>query len=321
MHARRDPSDRLRALAVAQGGVISANQALTLGLPRESIRRLVRDGHWQRLTAGVFRLGVGDPPWTSRAWAGILLGGPGARLGLAAAGHEWGLVSQPPDECTVLVPADRQVTPRGCWTFPRERPGVRQKRSPGNPPCTTVADTAVDLCAAADESKVEDILTTAVQGRLVSASALLQCARDRPRLRHRSAILAILGEVRDGAESVLELRNLHDVERAHGLPTATRQHRRRSGKDVRDALYEEFATIVELDGGLHALQRLRDMQRDNRALVEGRVSLRYGWHDVTGQPCHVAWQVAAILVSRGWVGEPSRCPRCQHATAADLRCD
>ena len=131
-------------------------------------------------------------------------------------------------------------------------------------------------------------------------------------------ILALLGDVHEGAESVLELRYLNDVERAHGLPTGTRQHRS-SGNDVRDVLYEEYATIVELDGGVHALRQLRDMQRDNRALVEGTVSLRFGWHDVTDRSCQVAWQVAAILVSRGWLGQPSRCPRCERATGADLR--
>lgn len=314
-----DPSDRLRALAAAQSGVISVQQALLLGLSRESVRRLVRDGHWQRLTPGVFFLGVGDPPWPARAWAGVLLGGSDARLGFAAAGHVWGLLDRPPNECQVLVPVDRQVAARGCWTFPRERPGVRRKRSAGDPPCTTIADTAIDLCASVDEPDVEDVLTRAVQGRQVSAQELRQCAQDRARLRHRSAILALLGDVREGAESVLELRYLNDIERAHSLPAGTRQHRSTRGNDVRDVLYEEYATIVELDGGVHALRQLRDMQRDNRALVEGKVSLRFGWHDVTSRSCQVAWQVAAILVSRGWLGQPSRCVRCEGATEADLR--
>jgi very-short-patch-repair endonuclease len=314
-----DPSDRLRALAAAQGGVISVQQSLLLGLSRESVRRLARDGHWQRLTPGVFFLGVGDPPWPAQAWAGVLLGGSDARLGFAAAGHVWGLLDRPPDECQVLVPVDRQVAARGCWTFPRERPGVRRKRSVGDPPCTTIADTAIDLCASVDEPDVEDVLTRAVQGRQVSAQELRHCAQDRPRLRHRSAILAVLGDVREGAESVLELRYLNDVERAHRLPTGTRQHRSSRGNDVRDVLYEKYTTIVELDGGVHALRRLRDMQRDNRTLVEGTVSLRFGWHDVTSRSCQVAWQVATILVSRGWLGQPSRCVLCQRATEADLR--
>ena len=84
-------------------------------------------------------------------------------------------------------------------------------------------------------------------------------------------------------------------------------------------VYDEFATIVELDGATHALRRLRDMRRDNGALVTGRLTLRYGWSDITGSPCQVAWQVAAILVSRGWMGLPTRCPRCASAPEVDLR--
>jgi hypothetical protein len=162
-------------------------------------------------------------------------------------------------------------------------------------------------------------VTRAVQGRKVTAAELRQAATDRARLRHRTTLLALLGDVREGAQSVLELRYLHDVERAHGLPTAIRQHRSSSGKDVRDALYEEFATVVELDGALHAKQRVRDMRRDNRALLGGLASLRYGWEDVTGSPCQVAWEVATVLSMRGWTGYPTRCPLCAHTTDADLR--
>lgn len=83
-------------------------------------------------------------------------------------------------------------------------------------------------------------------------------------------------------------------------------------------LYDEFATIVELDGQLHIARRFRDMRRDNAALLDGEVTLRYGWSDVTARPCQVAWEVAALLTSRGWSGLPTRCPRCQAATDADL---
>jgi hypothetical protein len=50
----------------------------------------------------------------------------------------------------------------------------------------------------------------------------------------------------------------------------------------------------------------------------GEVTLRYGWPDVTERACGVAWQVAAILRSRGWQDEGRRCPRCQEARDADL---
>lgn len=248
----------------------------------------------------------------------MLLGGPGARLAGDAAGHLWGLVDDPPELIQVLVPVGRQVAAREGWTFPRERPGVRSGRSVGNPPRTTIADTVVDLCADRDADGVVDVVTRAVQGRRVDADQLLTCVRARRRLPHRAMLLALLGDVGRGAESTLELRYLRDVERAHGLPAGVRQHRSRSGAEVRDLLYEEQATVVELDGLAHLRRILRDMRRDNAALVGGLATLRFGWSDVTGSPCQVAWQVAAVLVARGWDGLPTRCHRCAAATDADL---
>ena len=131
-------------------------------------------------------------------------------------------------------------------------------------------------------------------------------------------VLALLGDVGRGAESTLELRYLRDVERAHGLPAGVRQRRSRTGAEVRDVLYEDQATVIELDGLAHLRRILRDMRRDNAALAGGLATLRFGWSDVTGSPCQVAWQVAAVLVARGWTELPTRCHRCAAATDADL---
>lgn len=298
--------------------MVSTGQAAGLGLTPDSVRRLVEQGHWQRVTRGIYHLDTGEPSWSARAWTGILLGGTHARLGFAAAGHLWGLVDEPPEEIAVLVPPNRQVGRRAGWTFLRERAGVRPVRSRAEPARTSEIDTVVDLCSLADDAGAVDLITRAVQRRLVAAPDLLRCVEARRRLANRATMIALLAEVADGAESPLELAYLHDVEQAHGLPTAIRQQRSRSGREVRDALYEEYATLVELDGQLHALGKLRDMRRDNRALLDGLATMRYGWPDVTQSPCQVAFQVAAVLVARGWSGFPTRCPRCEHATDGDL---
>jgi len=119
----------------------------------------------------------------------------------------------------------------------------------------------------------------------------------------------------EGIESALEWRYRRDVERPHALPHPLRQ-------DVlggpatsarRDVYYEEQHVVVELDGRLgHAgLGAFRDASRDNAAAVRGDVTLRYGWIDVVTSPCQVAWQVAAVLVSRGWAGIARACgPKC-----------
>jgi hypothetical protein len=98
-------------------------------------------------------------------------------------------------------------------------------------------------------------------------------------------------------------------------PMACRRGRRqvrRTRSARNDVGYEEFGLIVELDGhlGHDGLGRFRDFRRDNAALTDGRVTLRYGWTDVTQEPCAIAIQVSEVLIRRGWPGLPTPCPHC-----------
>lgn len=114
---------------------------------------------------------------------------------------------------------------------------------------------------------------------------------------HRRLLQQMLQEVGDGGESALELRYLRDVQRPHHLPPARRQVRGRRGREFRDMRDDAFGTIVELNGRLHILGRFRDMERDDATLLDGDLTLRYGWPDITERPCQVAWQVAPDLRS------------------------
>ena len=52
--------------------------------------------------------------------------------------------------------------------------------------------------------------------------------------------------------------------------------------------------------------RWRDIRRDNAAVADGVITLRYGWADVTERRCQVAAQVADVLRRRGWTGSVRR---------------
>jgi hypothetical protein len=136
------------------------------------------------------------------------------------------------------------------------------------------------------------------------------------RLRWRAEITQALGDVAAGAHSPLEFRYVRDVERAHGLPEPDRQARAaQDGHDIfRDALYRRYRLIVELDGRAHHPdeQRWSDQRRDNAAAVDGVITLRYGWADVTERACQTAREVGAALAGRGWDGPLRRCgPNCR----------
>jgi hypothetical protein len=169
----------------------------------------------------------------------------------------------------------------------------------------------LDLCEGAEAGQLVSWVTAAVQTRRTTTTRLLRARQNRRRYAGRRLLEELLGDVGTGAQSPLELRYLRDVERPHGLPRGTRQHRSRH-RHLRDVVYEDFGVVVELDGrlGHEGLGRFRDMVRDNHATLAGELSLRYGSVDVRGTPCRVAWQVATVLAVRGWRDPFQRCPRC-----------
>jgi hypothetical protein len=309
VHPRSDPSAQLLGLAQAQGGVITVGQADELGLGRHARARLLRGGQWQRVGGTVVAVHSFPLSWTAQAWAGVLLAGTGARLAGPAAAHLHGLTDAAPGRIDVLGPYP--VPDRQPWSFHRERVGVRDSRSPGDPPRTTLDDTVLDLCAGADPQQMVQWVTAAVQSRRTSPARLRRALERRSRYADRALLLELLGDVRQGADSPLELRYLRDVERPHGLPRGERQqvsrHRHR-----RDVYYRLYRVVVELDGrlGHEGMGRFRDMARDNSATVDGEASLRYGYADVAGSCCAVAWQVGSVLAARGWAGPLRRCSRC-----------
>jgi very-short-patch-repair endonuclease len=69
---------------------------------------------------------------------------------------------------------------------------------------------------------------------------------------------------------------------------------------------------VELDGrAAHPGDtRWADIRRDNAAAADGIMTLRYGWLDVTQQPCLVAAQLARLLQQRGYTEARPCAPGC-----------
>ena len=299
-------------LARAQAGVVTTEQALGCGLSRHALARMAGQGQWQRMARGVFFAASGEIGWDARAWAGVLLGGEGARLGAQSSAFLHRLRPEPPDLVDVLVRGERIVRVTGAWVFHRDGVGVRSPRTVGSPPRLRIEDVVLDLSDQGDGADTIRLVTKAVQQRLTTADRLVAALGHRRRHRHRALLTALLCDVADGAESALELAYLRDVERPHGLPRGNRQRSRLGLPYCSDVGYDEHDLLVELDGrdGHRDVGRFRDMQRDNRFAVRAWLTLRYGWFDVVHHPCSVAAQVATALRDRGWAGDFARCRRC-----------
>jgi hypothetical protein len=132
----------------------------------------------------------------------------------------------------------------------------------------------------------------------------------------RAWLIDVLTDLRDGTSSILEHEYLVAVERAHGLPKATRQRREKTAQGwvFRDVDYESFGVVVELDGRLDHLeagQRARDLDRDLELALSDRTGVRLGWSQVFQTPCSTAESIGRLLRTRGWTGSVRACgPAC-----------
>ena len=309
-------------LVQRQRGVLTRAQAMAAGLSRAQVEARLRSGRWRRLFLGVYVTFTGPVPRASRLWAAVLRAGPGAVLSHDTAAELAGLTEAtgPDSAIHVTVPADRSPVRIAGLVIHRSTRVARCAHPSRLPPQTRVEETVVDLTQSAN-SVADAIgwLARAVGSRATTTDRIASSLRLRPKLRHREVLLAALGDVALGAHSLLELRYLRDVERAHGLPGSQRQVRRSAegvlGKgpaSYDDVRYPTYRTRVELDGrAAHPdHRRWRDMRRDNAAVVDGDRVLRYGTADVVASPCAVAAQVAGVLHQSGWAAPLGRCPRC-----------
>ncbi|WP_392507171.1 hypothetical protein ACF3NT_08500 [Naumannella halotolerans] len=310
MRRRGRPDRALLELCRLQGDVCSKEQALGLGLTGPELRGLLDRGSWQRVARGMYLCHNGPIPWRSLVWAGLLTAGDRAAVGGEAAAHLLGLGEEPGRIDYWIGPQTRVRSERTEWNFRRDSAGW-SSRARGMLRTIGVEDLTLDLCTTASrDDEIVDALTAVLNARRTTLERLLARARQRC-FRNRRRVLAILHEL-GGIESVLEHRYLLDVERAHALPVARRQLRHGRSRTRSDVAYEEYGSLIELDGraGHTGRGAVRDLRRDNGQALLGRVTLRFGWSDVHGDPCAVAAQVARVLHLRGWDGHPGRCRRC-----------
>lgn len=301
----------------AQCGVVTHSQARQAGFSEQWIEYRLEKGRWRRLHHGIYATFTGQPPREARLWAVLLWAGKGAMLSRETAAELQELTDKRSWEIHVTVPSRRR--PEG-----KPMRGVVVHRSdqsrcdgvaPWKLPRTQIEDTVLDLVAAA--STVGDAyswLSRAVTRRDPVTIRELRDALDRrKRFPGRAWLNDALADTAEGAHFPLERRYARDVERAHGLPKATRQARRTIGGKThrKDNWYEAYGICVELDGlAYHRDRQHQDRHRDNvnLALDDAR-TFRFDIVDLTEGACQTAALVAATLHRAGWPGHPHPCPR------------
>jgi hypothetical protein len=314
----RAPAAAAQAWAAEyQDGVISRAQALDLGLTSNTIAWRLQRGLWQRVLPGVYATFSGEPARQCRLWAVTLRAGPCSALSHRTAAELWGLTTEPSAGIHVTVPRGTPVTRMPGVVLHYSGRVVAARHPVLTPPRTRIEETVLDLAqAAASRDEALAWIFRSCAGRRTTPEHLAEAMRLRQRIRWRADLARALGEAISGVHSLLEHRYLNGVERPHGLPAGKRQliTQRGSRRQYSDVAYEEYDTLVELDGrAAHPeASRWRDIRRDNANAADGRVTLRYGWTEVCESSCEMAGEIARALCRRGWTGTPRRCgARCR----------
>jgi len=292
--------EHLYTVADQQAGAISRPQCLAAGVSDTVLARLLGNGDARRLANGVFALS--QPSWLQDTWAGLLLGGNDAVVGGLAAASLNGLLD-PPRIIDIYTPASH-TRRNGPWRFHR-----LQRTGHGSPPHTDMEQTIVDLAGTISNDQMVDLLVRARP--TLNTNKALQLLAQHERHPGRIQLTKAIADLISGVNSVLESRYVRQVERPHKLPTPARQGRP-LGEHACDVLYKEYQLIVELDGRRYHEGRVAsgDAILDNRHLLAGYATMRFGWTDVTRAPCRVAREIATALTARSWSGRLKQCPAC-----------
>lgn len=281
------------------------------GISLESVRWALASGRWVALHPGVYLTTPGRDDWEVRAVSVLLsVGGPVALAG-SSARFAWGLERREPETADVVIPAARRAAVRPGLVVTRTRRFDEQVHATAWPHRTTVEHSVLAVKRSDPADRVLALVARACQQGLTSEARLAEALASRPGQPHAALLRECLADVGAGAESAAEIRYVRDVERAHGLPVATRQVV--LGQNRRcDNLYADQHLVLEIDGRLgHEgwTGRVRDGVRDRAAARQGRLTVRGYWPDVAVAPCTFAEEVGFLLRLRGWRGAPRACRR------------
>lgn len=295
-----------------QDGVASRAQLTFGGYTPNDIRRALRRREMQLVHRGVYVTHTGPLTWRQRAWAAVLYAEPAALCGPTVL--EPLLTGDADGPIHVAIDHSRRLDPPSGVIVHRVVGMARQMFADQRPPRLKLEDNALlQAREATSEIEVIGLLTDIIGRRGVTTEAVRTALKRHPRLPRRGFITGLLTDVEAGTCSVLEHGYLTRVERAHGLPTGTRQSERSTpnGKEFRDVEYEAYGLVVELDGRLnHESWRAqgRDADRDLDDLaLGGRLTARDRWPQVFETQCRTAARVTQLLHQQGWTEVPNRC--------------
>jgi hypothetical protein len=304
---RTELDTHLAALAERQHGLITTQQAASIGVGPSSIRYRVRKGRWRPLGDGVYAISGAPPTWEQAVMAAVLSCRPWAAASHRTAAYLWGLIDRRPEAIEIVVPRDRRRR-RSIVVHQSRDLSAEHITRHRHVPVTTPVRTFVDIGCEAGRRVTEDVLDGSLRRGLFTlddAGELITRLGRRGRNGVGVAREIVAGRLTLDAvgDSWLENRFLRIV-RAAGLPDPVPQFDVIAGGQFvcrTDFAWPNVAPLVtaELDSERHHLDRTtfrRDRQKDRALRQLGIVALRFTAWELRFEPDRVAADLAALLV-------------------------
>ncbi len=297
MNQSRQFSAALLQRAELQSGIFTKRQLISARSSDSVLARAISDGACHRVEPGLFSL---QPLLTARAklWAGLLLGGPEARLGGDAT--RFALSKGPPPETIDIWTGRSSRRDRGCWRFHTGYP-------PPDP------DT--------DGDEPENALGILLTTRALNPGQISQHAERQLDLQTRQLMLNLVDETCTEGSSVLESRWCSHVEGPHGLPHVTWTRLNGSGQrivgvfDLADVRITLQPCRPSVRGGSMWQRWEADVSKNPASIRLGDlITVSLHWNDVLEQPCEVAEEVSEALTEAGSRHVALACSGCPRMT-------
>jgi very-short-patch-repair endonuclease len=255
-----------------------------------TVRDWVRTGRVVRLDTGVYATASAGSRWVVRVAA--IVRGRGAVASHSTALALWGLVRPPGGPIHVSVAPSRSGRGASDVVLHRGTDLDWHVRRVAGIPVTSVERSLVDAWGrptGLGRSAVRAAVIRAVRERRCTVRQLTTEIDRRTRLPARAALVELVGLLRDGCRSELEIWGCLHVLRGPGMPAFVLQRPVVAAGEtfLLDAACEESLLAVEMDGAAwhgSRAQRERDIRRDALVATLGWQTLRFSYSRLTRNP-------------------------------------
>ncbi len=276
----------LSELAEQQDDVATRDQLAGAGLSEGRLRAQLAARRWRAIGPIVVVLHNGPLTQEQQRWVAVLGSGPGAALCSRTAAALDGLAGWDDEHHHVLVqrgasPAPVPGVPRRVHESRRYVPD-RDQHPLARPPRTRTARSVLDAAVWTRRPRSAcGLVIAAVQQRLTTPDLILAELALTRRVRHRRLLVAVLEDVRGGAQALTEV-DFGTFCARHCLPAPSRQAVRLDSQGRRRYLDAVLcgpagSIAVEIDGAAHLVVSTywSDMARANEVILGGQGLLRF----------------------------------------------